>query len=113
MTNIEKLRDLIKEGFREYDGDIMEEAIELLDIIENNNKIIVEQFNAQSDDLKRLTKQANSTQTITHGTGGISYFIHPESAVVWQELMDAIKHASATTALPVIINAINSTGSRF
>jgi hypothetical protein len=104
MTNIEKLRSLIKEGFREYDGDIMEEAIELIDEIEKDEKALATLYNKQ----KKQIEWFNNSQTISHGTGEVSYFIHPGSAIVWHELMEAIKSASATTALPIIIMWVNN-----
>jgi hypothetical protein len=108
MTNIEKLRSLIKEGFREYDGDIMEDAINLIDTIKKDQDAIF----ALSCKQQKQIEWFNSSKTLTHGTGEISYFIHPGSAIVWQELMNAINNAVATTPLPIIIDSINKTSSR-
>lgn len=57
---IDKLRSVINDGFKEYDGDIREEALELLADVELIYKTATDNFDEQAKDVDTLTKHSNA-----------------------------------------------------
>lgn len=57
---IDKLRSVINDGFKEYDGDIREEALELLADVELIYKTATDNFEEQAKDVDALTKHSNA-----------------------------------------------------
>lgn len=103
------LRKLITEGFKEYDGDIREEALELLQELESNQLVLAAKNKSLECKNIELTEDADIELTeIDFGTGKIMYKIEPFSAITVHELMQALKNAALVVPLASIINGIKN-----
>lgn len=84
---IDKLRGVINDGFKEYDGDIREEALELLADVELIYKTAIENFDEQAKDVDELIKENETIKKHSQ-----------ESAEVVLELDRRIKDQERTIA---------------
>lgn len=139
-TDFNKLRSIINDGFKEYDGDIREEALEVLTEVEKDHTELIGMYNGVAKDLlvqkkyseeqaevileldrrikdqERTIKDLNdslnaisrSRYGINHGTGAMDINVRQNSSIVWNELAEALQHATATVPLPNLVNAIKN-----
>lgn len=110
---IDKLRKLINDGFKEYDGDIREEALEALDSIvllynayNEANQLLQKQLTELLKTGDIIYKGCNEMGRIDFGTGTLYYAIKKESAITVKELMQAIRDNAMVVPLQQMTNAI-------
>lgn len=129
---IEQLRKLINDGFKEYDGDIREEALEVLDIVEKNlkdhiiynealladNAIIKKHCDDQADYVLLMSEKnkslADFNETymkgeIDFGTAKLFYAIEPGGVCIINELMQGLKDAAQIVPLTDLVKAVKRT----
>lgn len=120
------LRKLITEGFKEYDGDIREEALEQLQAIEDINNTIKSQFAEQAKDIDDAYKQIkkleedkasyqaetislnNMLHIVDFGTARLHFYIEKGGAITLNEFMQALQEAAMVTPLHKLTRAIQA-----
>lgn len=108
MATFNELRNIIKNGFRDYDGDILEEAIEAIDDLEKQTSRLAAENRNLNDATIQRGVLINDLECIDFGIGKLYFSIEKESAITIQELMAAINECACIVPVYVITSAIKS-----